>query len=156
MKVVVLGGGLIGRCAVRDLIENQQVTEIVVGDIQTQQLNNFVAELKTKKIQTETVDVRNHEATARILKDSDVVLNAVQYYFNLDVMKAALMARTHYLDLGGLFHTTKKQLELDAEFKKAGVTAVVGMGAVPGISNIMARWAVDHLDSVDTIRVRDG
>jgi len=156
MRVVVLGGGLTGRCAVRDLIENQQVTEVVVGDIETQHLNNFVAELKTKKIRTESVDVRNHEATARVLKDSDVVLNAVQYYFNLDVMKAALMAGTHYLDLGGLFHTTKMQLQLDAEFRKAGITAVVGMGAVPGISNVMARWAVDHLDSVDTIRVRDG
>ncbi|HMK84172.1 MAG TPA: saccharopine dehydrogenase C-terminal domain-containing protein [Candidatus Bathyarchaeia archaeon] len=156
MKAVVLGGGLTGRCAVRDLIENQKVTEIVVGDIDKQRLENFVTDLKTNKVKAETVDVRNHEATARILKDADVVLNAVQYYFNIDVMKAALMARTHYLDLGGLFHTTKKQLELDTEFRKADITAVVGMGGVPGMSNVMARWAVDHLDSVDTIRVRDG
>ena len=156
MKAVVLGGGLTGRCAVRDLIESQGVTEVVVGDIDTQRLENFVTDLKTNKVKAETVDVRNHEATARILKDADVVLNAVQYYFNIDVMKAALAARTHYLDLGGLFHTTKKQLELDTEFRKAGITAVVGMGGVPGMSNVMARWAVDHLDSVDTIQVRDG
>jgi saccharopine dehydrogenase (NAD+, L-lysine-forming) len=58
--------------------------------------------------------------------------------------------------LGGLFHTTKRQLELDSEFKKAGITAIVGMGGVPGVSNVMARWAVDRLDSVDTIHIRDG
>jgi saccharopine dehydrogenase-like NADP-dependent oxidoreductase len=156
MKVVVLGGGLTGRCAVRDLIENQRVTEVVVGDIERERLENFAAGLKSSKVKTETVDVRDHERTATVLKDADVVLNAVQYYFNIDVMKAALRARTDYLDLGGLFHTTKKQLELDSDFKKANITAIVGMGGVPGISNVMARWAVDRLDSVDTIRVRDG
>ena len=156
MKAVVLGGGLTGRCAVRDLIENQRVTEVVVADIERERLENFAAGLKSSKLKTETVDVRDHERTAAVLKDADVVLNAVQYYFNIDVMKAALQARTNYLDLGGLFHTTKKQLELDSDFKKAKITAIVGMGGVPGISNVMARWAVDRLDSVDTIRVRDG
>jgi len=156
MKVVVLGGGLTGRCAVRDLIESQQVTEVIVGDVDTHHLEGFVADLQSSKVRTETVDVRDHEATAKLLKDSDVVLNAVQYYFNVDVMKAALLARTHYLDLGGLFHTTKKQLEFDEDFRRADITAVVGMGGVPGMSNVMARWAVDHLDSVETIRIRDG
>ena len=157
MKVVVLGGaGLTGKCAVRDLANSPEVSEILVADIEKERTQKFVSSLGSSKVQHATVDVRNHEATAALLKDADVTLNAVQYYFNIDVMKAALIAKTHYLDLGGLYHMTRKQLELNDDFKKAGLTAVVGMGCVPGVSNVMARWAADRLDSVETIRIRDG
>ena len=156
MKVVVLGAGLVGRCAVRDLINNSDVSEVVVADLDVESVQKFVGGLRSTKVQAVSLDVRDHDGTAAILKDADVALNAVQYYFNLDVMKAAKTARTHYLDLGGLYHTTRKQLELDADFKRAGLTAIVGMGCVPGISNVMARWAADRLDSVETIRIRDG
>jgi saccharopine dehydrogenase-like NADP-dependent oxidoreductase len=157
MKVVVLGGaGLTGKCAVRDLANSPGVSEVVVADIEKERAQKFVSSLGSSKVQYATVDVRNHEATAALLKDADVTLNAVQYYFNIDVMKAALIAKTHYLDLGGLYHMTRKQLELNDDFKKAGLTAVVGMGCVPGVSNVMARWAADRLDSVETIRIRDG
>lgn len=157
MKVVVLGGaGLTGRCAVRDLISSSGVSEVVVADLDKDRAERFVSSLKSRKVRSEAVDVRNHEATVALLKGAEVTLNAVQYYFNMDVMKAALVARTHYLDLGGLYHTTQKQLELNNDFMRAGLTAVVGMGCVPGVSNVMARWAVDRLDSVETIRIRDG
>jgi len=157
MKVVVLGGaGLTGKCAVRDLVKSPEVSEVLVADIERERARKFVSSLGSSKVQHTTVDVRNHEATAALLKDANVTLNAVQYYFNIDVMKAALIAKTHYLDLGGLYHMTRKQLELNADFKKAGLTAVVGMGCVPGVSNVMARWAADRLDSVETIRIRDG
>jgi saccharopine dehydrogenase-like NADP-dependent oxidoreductase len=156
MKIVVLGAGLTGRCAIRDLINSPDVSEVVVADLETERTDKFVSSLGSGKVRAVGLDVRDHEGTAKILKDADVALNAVQYYFNIDVMKAALSARTHYLDLGGLYHTTRKQLELDNEFKQQGLTAVVGMGCVPGISNVMARWAADRLDSVETIQIRDG
>jgi len=156
LKVVVLGSGLTGRCAVRDLVRSSEVSEVVVADLEKERTEKFVSELRSSKAHFESVDVRDHETTALVLKGADVALNAVQYYFNLDVMRAALIAKTNYLDLGGLYHTTRKQLELDDEFKRAGLTAIVGMGSVPGVSNVMARWAVDRLDSVDAIRIRDG
>jgi lysine 6-dehydrogenase len=157
VKVVVLGGaGLTGKCAVRDLIRSPKVSEVVVADIDEARARKFASSLKSNKITHAIVDARNHASTAALLKDADVALNMVQYYFNLDVMKAALNAKVHYLDLGGLYHTTRKQLKLSGDFKRAGLTAVVGMGCVPGVSNAMARWAVDRLDSVDTIRIRDG
>ena len=147
---------MVGRCAVRDLIQSSDVSEVVLADLEAVQTEKFASTLGSSKVQAVGLDVRDHERTAAVLKDADVALNAVQYYFNVDVMKAALIAKTHYLDLGGLYHTTRRQLELDADFKRAGVTAVVGMGCVPGISNVMARWAADRLDSVETIRIRDG
>ncbi|MDH7606892.1 MAG: saccharopine dehydrogenase NADP-binding domain-containing protein [Candidatus Bathyarchaeota archaeon] len=59
------------------------------------------------------VDVKNIEETVKVIKDADVVVNGVQYYFNIDVMKACLKAKVPYIDFGGLYHMTLKQLELN-------------------------------------------
>jgi saccharopine dehydrogenase (NAD+, L-lysine-forming) len=71
-------------------------------------------------------------------------------------MDAALEARVPYLDFGGLFHTTKKQLTRDAEFRAAKVLAIPGLGQVPGVSNVLAMEASKDLDRVDSIVIRDG
>jgi saccharopine dehydrogenase-like NADP-dependent oxidoreductase len=80
----------------------------------------------------------------------------VHYYFNLDVMRACLEVGAHYTDLGGLFHLTRKQLQLHDEFAKAGITAVLCMGSAPGVPNVQARYAADRLDTVEAIRIYDG
>jgi len=49
-----------------------------------------------------------------------------------------------------------QQLNLDAKWKNAGLTAIIEMGSTPGVSNVMARYASDQLDTVERIRVRCG
>jgi saccharopine dehydrogenase-like NADP-dependent oxidoreductase len=71
-------------------------------------------------------------------------------------MEAALAARCHYLDLGGLFHTTRRQLRRDAAFRRAGLLAVLGIGSAPGIANVLARAAADPLLRVNAIKVYNG
>jgi saccharopine dehydrogenase-like NADP-dependent oxidoreductase len=68
-------------------------------------------------------------------------------------MRAALAARVNYMDLGGLYHMTKKQFSLDRGFRKIGRLAIAGMGGAPGITNVMARALADRLDRVDAIRI---
>ena len=68
-------------------------------------------------------------------------------------MRAALAARVNYMDLGGLYHMTNKQLALDREFRRIGKLAIAGMGGAPGITNVMARALADPLDRVDAIHV---
>lgn len=153
---MVLGGtGLTGRCAVRDLAESREVSEVVMTGRSLDKAQRIADKIKSKKVSVAQIDVTKHNDTVKVLKGADVALNAVQYYYNMDVMKAALEAKVHYLDLGGLFHTLQKQLKLNDEFREAGLTAILGMGECPGITNVMARYAVDRLDSVETIRVRD-
>ncbi|HEX5950805.1 MAG TPA: saccharopine dehydrogenase C-terminal domain-containing protein, partial [Actinomycetota bacterium] len=62
----------------------------------------------------------------------------------------------HYADLGGLFHTTRKQLELHERFAAAGLTAVLGIGSAPGLTNVLARLGADALDAVTSIDMVDG
>jgi lysine 6-dehydrogenase len=103
----------------------------------------------------ETIDVRDKAAVVRLLRGADVCVNAVQYSFNLSVMEAALEARVPYLDFGGLFHMTRRQLALDEAFQRAGRIAIPGLGQVPGVSNILAMQATEDLDSVESILIRD-
>jgi len=157
MKIVVLGGtGLTGQCAVRDLVESRGVSEVVIAARNTDKAKQVADKIKSKKVSVASADASKPKEMVAVLRGSDVVINAVQYYFNIDVMKAALAARVHYLDLGGLFHITRKQLKLNEKFRKAGLTALLGMGAMPGVTNILARYLVDKLDSVETILIRDG
>ena len=93
----------------------------------------------------EFVDARDADSVARALEGSSVCVNCADYRLNLEVMEGALAAGVHYVDLGGLFHMTRKQLERDEEFRAAGLTALLGMGSAPGKTNLLARAAVERL-----------
>jgi saccharopine dehydrogenase-like NADP-dependent oxidoreductase len=93
----------------------------------------------------EHVDVTDGESLRTALEGADVVVNSVDYRFNLDVMRGALAAGTDYVDLGGLFHMTRRQLELDDEFRAAGRTAILGLGSAPGKTNLLARLAAERV-----------
>ena len=93
----------------------------------------------------EHVDARDPASLSRALEGSAVVVNCADYRLNLDVMRGALGAGAHYVDLGGLFHVTKQQLELDGAFREAGLTAILGMGSAPGKTNLLAAAAARRL-----------
>lgn len=151
MRAIVVGGmGLTGRCAVYDLMANEKIDEITVADI------DRTLDFADKRVKYLKVDASDQENLVKVLKGNDVVINAVQYYYNINIMKAALEAGVHYLDLGGLYYMTLDQMKLDQDFKDKGLLAIIGMGAQPGISNIMASYAVSKLDKVDKILINDG
>ncbi|MEW6055657.1 MAG: saccharopine dehydrogenase NADP-binding domain-containing protein [Bdellovibrionota bacterium] len=156
MKYVVIGGaGAMGRITVKDLVETCAKTDqIVIADFDLNKAKALAASFADNRVSAVHVDVKNHQSTANALSGAFVAINAVQYQMNLDVMEAALAARCHYIDYGGLFHTTLKQLELGDRFKRIGRLALLGMGAAPGITNILSRHAADQLERVTEIHTR--
>jgi len=157
MKVLVLGGGgAMGRAISKDLSENADVREIVIGDIDLAKAKAVAKEVGSRKVSAKKVDIRNHSELVRALKGVQVVANSSWWELGLGVMKAALETRSHYVDLGGLYHGTKKQLKLDKAFKKAGITAILGIGASPGITNVLAGYGASKLGSVDEVHIRTG
>ena len=87
------------------------------------------------------------------LEGKDLVINAALPRYNLAIMAAALEADVDYLDLAG---GGEDQLRLSPRWRNAGRTAVLGMGEDPGIGNVLARCAADALDTVDSVKIRDG
>lgn len=91
------------------------------------------------------MDASRVDDVARALDGCEVCVNCVDYRLNLEVMRGALAAGAHYVDLGGLYHMTRRQLDLDARFREAGLTAILGMGSAPGKTNLLARAAAERL-----------
>jgi lysine 6-dehydrogenase len=153
MRIFVLGAGLMGRAVVYDLGRAREVRQITVADFDRGRAREVAAKYGAGKARALFADVRNTRELSRVLSNSDVVVNCTQFNWNLDVMRAALAARIDYMDLGGLYHMTRKQLALDREFRRIGKLAIAGMGGAPGVTNVMARALADDLDRVESIRV---
>ena len=157
MKIVVLGGaGKMGCIAVQDLAGDRRVGEVVIADRELGQARTVAETIHSPKVTIQQVDVTDHDALVSVLRGADTCLNATVYYSNLPVMEACLEARVPYTDMGGLFHTTRKQLELNDRFAEAGLSAVLCLGSAPGMPNIQARYAADRLDTIESIRIYDG
>lgn len=157
MKIIVLGGaGKMGSIVVQDLTLNEAVGEVVIADLDMEVAKTVAEYLNSPKLALQQVNLMDHETLVTALQDADACVNATVYYTNLRVMEACLEAKTHYTDLGGLFHTTRKQLELHDRFAEAGISAVLGMGSAPGIPNIQASFAAERLHTIEYIRIYDG
>lgn len=154
---VVLGGcGVIGRTVVRDLLASDRRNRVLIADYDGRAAASYARNLRSRRARGVLADASKPAALARLLRGHAAVLNCVQHDFNLRVMRAALEAGVHYVDLGGLFHWTRRQLRLDARFRRAGLVAILGGGCAPGITNVLARLVCDRLDRVETIRIRVG
>lgn len=156
MKVAVLGGGgLMGRVIARTLVERLD-SDVIVADYDLAAAEEVVDWIGSERATAVQVDVTEKPALVKLISAADAVANAVTYYFNLRVMEACLEAKVPYADLGGFFHGTRKQLELNDAYAKAGVTGVVCIGSAPGITNVQARLGADQLTSVESVRLLDG
>jgi len=160
-KVLIVGaGGQGGPCA-SILSRDKGVTEIVLGDIDIELGNKVKNKIKSDKITAVKLDAGKVEEIKSAAKGVDVVINLTLPQFNDNIRQAAVENGAHYVDSAmdyPLFTqlTEKGALEIDSKFKKAGLTALIGCGGSPGITNVLARYACDNLDRVDEIRVRLG
>lgn len=151
---VVGAAGIIGPAIVATLAEQDAVERILVLDMNEAGAREVAERHGGGKASGGALDITNREAAGSALEGAAVVLNSAAYRVNLPAMEAALAAGAHYIDLGGLFHVTLEQLELDARFREAGLLAVLGMGSTPGKTNVMAARAVEILgDEVERIVV---
>ncbi|HWI21923.1 MAG TPA: saccharopine dehydrogenase NADP-binding domain-containing protein [Baekduia sp.] len=144
MRVAVLGaGGIIAPAIVRDLAESDEVTDLLLLDLSANRAAIVAERHGGAKARIAAVDAR--DGLAEHLQDIDILVNSASYRVNLTAMNACLQTATHYIDLGGLYHLTGDQLELDSRFREAGLLALLGMGSAPGKTNVMAARAVRAL-----------
>lgn len=148
------GAGAMGRAAVYDLARQRRRVRVLDADLAA--ARRVARRYAAARSEAAAVDAGDGAALARALEGSAAVVNCLPYTLNLEAMRAALAVGCHYLDLGGLFHTTRRQLALDARFRRAGLVAVLGMGSAPGISNVLARAACERLTRVRSIRIYNG
>ena len=107
-----------------------EVDETAVGDYHEEQARAVAAAQGGREAKAVFVEARDAQSVRTAIAGCDALIKATQHFWNITMMHAAAAAGVHYTDMGGLFHVTKQQVELAGEFEKAGVTAVIAMGAV--------------------------
>ena len=171
MKILIVGAGAQGGPCTSILARDKNISEIVLGDIDIDLANKVKGKIKSDKITATRVDAGKVEDIERAARGADAIINLTLTAFNENIMQAALKSGAHYVDTSFgepslldicarnniLAQIIKKQpLAFDNEFKEAGLTALVGCGGSPGVTNILTRYICDKLDRVDEIHIRDG
>ena len=156
-KVTILGGsGAVGSIATETLASSGVFSEITVADINFAAARKLVGKLKGAKLSVAELDAENPHSIRRAIGGSAVVLNCVGpfYKHGPTIMKAVIEAKINYVDVCDDFDATEKLLAMDDKAKKAGVSALIGMGSSPGVANVLVRFCADSLlDQVEAVDI---
>ena len=156
-KITVLGGsGAVGSIATETLASSGVFSEITVADINVAAARKLVGKLKGTKLSVADLDAENPQSIRKAIGGSAVVLNCVGpfYKHGPTIMKTVIEARINYVDVCDDFDATEKLLAMDDKAKKAGVSALIGMGSSPGVANVLVRFCADSLlDQVEAVDI---
>jgi saccharopine dehydrogenase-like NADP-dependent oxidoreductase len=173
MRILLVGAGGVGSAVVPIAARRHFYEHIVVADSQQSRAERAVAAVDDPRFSAITLDASDSAQVADALREHrcDVLFNAVDPRFTMPLFEAALAAGAHYLDMAMSLskpHPREpysrpgvklgdRQFERDGEWRGAGRLALVGMGVEPGLADVFARYAADHLFAdIDEIGVRDG
>ena len=173
MRVLCVGAGGVGSAAVKIAARRSFFDSWVVADYELARAERAVSGAGDRRFSAEQIDASDAESIAQLARKHacDVVFNAVDPRFVLPIFNGALGAGCDYLDMAMSLsspHPTQpyqltgvklgdEQFAAGAEWERSGRLALVGIGVEPGLSDIFARYAADHLFSeIDEIGVRDG
>lgn len=152
MKLLALGAGEMGEAAAVTAASFAEVDQLIVADLSLDRAGKVAARCRGKAIST-SIDVTLHEELVALMRQADVVMNCVGpfFRFGVPILQAAIEARRPYCDLCDDPEPTLAMLQMTPHAQEAGVTAVIGVGASPGLTNLLARLAYESLDHVDEL-----
>jgi saccharopine dehydrogenase (NAD+, L-lysine-forming) len=173
MRVLVVGAGGVGAAIARAAAESEVLERVVVTDLDLSRASAAVERCADARFAAQALDASNTAAITELAHRErvDVVLNACDPRLNPSIFAAAFDAGCHYLDMAMTLsepHPERPyeepgvmlgaaQFDASDRWKEQGLLALVGMGVEPGLSDVFARYAADHLFAeIDRIGVRDG
>ncbi len=173
MRVLVVGAGGVGAAIARAAAETEVLERVVVTDLDLPRASAAVERCADARFAAHALDASNPAAITELAHHErvDVVVNACDPRLNPSIFAAAFDAGCHYIDMAMTLsepHPERPyeepgvmlgaaQFDASDRWKEQGLLALVGMGVEPGLSDVFARYAADHLFAeIDAIGVRDG
>ena len=173
MRILLVGAGGVGTAITAIAARRSFVERLVVADYDFTRAEKAVAAAGDPRFVAARVDATDEDAVRRTLAEHGcgVLLNATDPRFVMPLFRAALAAGVDYLDMAMSLsrpHPERpyeetgvklgdEQFALAGEWESAGRLALVGMGVEPGLADVFARYAADHLfAAIDELGVRDG
>ncbi|MFZ4812513.1 MAG: saccharopine dehydrogenase NADP-binding domain-containing protein, partial [Ilumatobacteraceae bacterium] len=173
MRVLIVGSGGVG-AAFASIAARRDVFEaVVLADVDLARAQRAAVLAHSPRVSAVHVDASSVTQLVDLIRSmrADIVVNACDPRFNPPIFDAAFAAGCHYLDMAMHMSTPHPtdpystpgvmlgdaQFEVANDWAERGQLAIVGMGVEPGFSDVMARYASDHLFSrIDEVGVRDG
>jgi len=162
-RVTVLGGcGAVGSVAVKTLVKHPEFSEVVIADYNLKKAREMAGKLKGKPVFALKFNALDKSSVEKVIKGSDIVVNCVGPFYNTvkPILNAVIKSRINYVDVCDDVDVTLDILEMSDRAKKAGITALIGMGSSPGVTNIIAKLVseqfLDETDSVDIFHAHGG
>jgi lysine 6-dehydrogenase len=157
MRMLVLGAGLQGSACAYDLLQDESVEQVILADQKTDALPTFLDRYRDDpRLRLIRLDARSRDDIRAAMRGMDACMNALPYYFNLDIATVAVEEGVHYSDLGGNTAIVFDQLKLNDRARENGTSVIPDCGLAPGMVNILAAAGIDELDQADTVRIRVG
>ncbi len=157
-KVAIIGTGVQGSMIARRLNDEPEVEQIVCADVNYKAARLLQDELE--KVTAKELNAQNAEQVLGATGPADLLVNALPPDLNPILMKAALEGGMHYQDMAsgpvkdvGFVESVTRQIDLNDDFKKAGLTALINTGSAPGLVSIVARESADKMDQCERIEI---
>lgn len=156
MKALVLGCGEMAASAIEDLAKQGIFQQVTVASRHPERAEAFLAGIprSATRLVPERIDVQDHEGLTGLMRRHQVTCNLAgpNYRNAVPAARAALAAGVPLVDVSDDWESTLELLDLHREAIKAGITILVGLGASPGVTNVLARYGADRLDRVEEVR----
>ncbi|MBX5473813.1 MAG: saccharopine dehydrogenase NADP-binding domain-containing protein [Thermoleophilia bacterium] len=173
MKVLVVGTGGVGAAVGAVATRRRFFERMTFADLDRSRAERLVASLGDERLAAAAVDASDQSSLEALIRatGADAVLNATDPRFNPQIFAAAFATGATYLDMAMTLSSPDPERPYerpgvklgDAQFAEherwveRGQLALVGIGVEPGLSDVFARYAADHLfDTIDEVAVRDG
>jgi len=157
MRYLLLGSGLQGTAIAWDLLFNSEgTTQVTVCDLSIDSLNALSKKIDDPRLNILQADVSVKETILPLAKNADVMISAVNYWFNALLTEVAIESGTHFLDLGGNNDIVAQQFAQNEMAIKAGVTIIPDCGLAPGLAGLIGWELSTRFDECQEVHLRVG
>jgi saccharopine dehydrogenase (NAD+, L-lysine forming) len=173
VKALVIGAGGVGSAIANIASRRTSITQMTVADYDLKRAEAAVARTKDDRFKAAKVDAGDVEALRELIRNTkpDIVVNAIDPRFVMPIFRACEVEEVNYMDMAMSLSKPHpeypytecgvklgdEQFARDWNWAERGIYALVGMGIEPGMSDVFAKYAAEHLFSeIDSITVLDG
>ncbi len=174
MKVLLVGVGGVGEAIAAIAKPRAWMEQMVLADYNVKRAKEVQKKLgQNKRFPVEFIDASKKSEIVKLAKKYkvDMIMNAVDPIFNEQIFDAAFDAGVTYMDMAMTLSTPHAkdpfnkcgvklgdyQFAKAKDWKKKKLLALVGIGVEPGMADVFARYAADHLfDEIEELGIRDG
>lgn len=139
MKIALIGAGNIGRAFIRDVLDAEKDARVLAVDFDDNALAQAAALDASGRVTTRKAAAEQTGELEDLVRGAGVVVNCTYGARCMEILDAAIATQTPYIDVHGTLLMEERFSRSDAA-KAAGVTALIGMGVSPGLTNMIGAW----------------